>query len=276
MDRRFFAMNGRVAHSSLEGSVKADKFVDGEELRIVAPVADLRASPDGTRDKQMLRGQSFKVLENRDGWVFGFDVVDDYVGYLRQEVLTQLENPSHRVRTLATHAYTEPDFKSTELCLLSFFSEVHVRTSQGGFCETDAGWIPAGHLVPISWRTEDPATSAELFLGVPYLWGGNSVLGIDCSGLTQLALHSFGRAFPRDSDVQESFFDSASGDYQRGDLLFWKGHVAMVADKDTLIHANAHHMAVAYEGIAEAIRRIEDQGDGPVTSHKRPVVKGTP
>ena len=163
---------------------------------------------------------------------------------------------------------------------LSFGTRLVVLSEKDGWARIawDGGqvtrdlYVPSQHLAPIDHIEPDPAAVADRLIGSPYLWGGNSSFGIDCSGLVQAALLACGTRCPSDSDLQEAAFPDATGTYQRGDLLFWKDHVAMVTDATTMIHANAHHMAVAYEPIAAAITRIQAQGDGPVTSHKRPIL----
>lgn len=270
MDRRTWPANARVAHSSLGGRVEGLRLIEGDRRRITRPLADLCASPGGARDKQMLQGQGFVQLELCDGWAFGFDAMDGYVGYLPEEVLGPDFRPTHRVAARLTHVYEAPDIKAREVAVLSFFSELEVLGETGRFARlAGGGYVPAAHVAPLSRVAPDPVAVAEGFLGTPYLWGGNSGLGIDCSGLVQLAFQATGRACPRDSDMQESLGKPAAPPPNRGDLMFWKGHVAIVADAQRLIHANAHHMAVAYEGIAEAIARIEAQGDGPLTAHRR-------
>lgn len=270
MDRRRWPANARVAHASLAGRVENLPLAEGEPRRIIRPLVDLCAAPGGARDKQMRIGQAFVQLEIHDGWAFGFDVVDGYVGYLPEEVLGPPNRPTHRVTARLTHIYPAPDIKAREQAVLSFFSELEIVGETGRFVElAGGGFVPAAHVAPLSWVAPDPVAVAESFLGTPYLWGGDSGLGIDCSGLVQVALHAAGRACPRDSDQQESLGQAVEGDPQRGDLLFWKGHVALVADAARLIHANAHHMAVAYEGIGAAVARIEAQGDGQVTAHRR-------
>lgn len=269
-DRRFLAANARVADAGLRGQVDAPRFVEGTLMRCAAPVADLRAAPGGARDKQVLFGWGFNLLDIHDGWAFGFDAVDGYVGYLPEDALRPNLWPTHRVCVRATHVYPRPDIKSPDRMALSFFSEVAVTGEAGAFLAIEGGgYIPRQHLAPLDWRAEDAVSVAEMFLGTPYLWGGNSGTGIDCSGLVQLAFWAAGRACPRDSDLQAGLGQEIEGDLQRGDLLFWKGHVAMVADADRLIHANAHHMAVAHEGIEAAIARIEAQGEGPVIARRR-------
>ena len=183
-----------------------------------------------------------------------------------------------------TYAKTIPDFKAYEDILdLSFGSLLSVTGQEGRWSEValrlvenpDKGlgfFVPTCHLRSVQELESDPVKVAELFLGTPYLWGGNSAFGIDCSGLIQVACEACDIRCPGDSDMQEAELGrllTEDEPLQRGDLLFWKGHVAMVVDSERLIHANAHHMAVAYEGINDAIARIERQGDGPVTSRKR-------
>lgn len=269
-DPRRTPSNGRVAHVSLQGKMAADRFVAGERARVAVPVAELRRAPGGARDKQMLAGWGFTVLERRDGWAFGYDPVDGYVGYLPEAALGPHVRPTHRVAARASHVYAEPDIKAPETAALSFFSELRITGSAGRFLALEAGgFVPAPHLAPLSWVTDDPVMIAEMFLGTPYLWGGNSAGGIDCSGLVQLAFWAAGRACPRDSDMQIGLGEAVSGALMRGDLVFWTGHVAIVVDDARLIHANVHHMAVACEGIDAAVDRIAAQGDGPVIARRR-------
>ncbi|WP_300514553.1 C40 family peptidase [Aliiroseovarius sp.] len=270
MDRRLTPANGRVAFEGMEAPPPGLRLVRGDTMRVAHPVADLCADPNGARDKQMLLGQAFTVLEVHDGWAFGFDPVDGYAGYLPEGAVVAGGAATHRVTARQSHIYLRPDLKSRETACLSFFCELDVTGEVGGFAElAGGGFVPFQHIAPLSHVAGDAVSVAESFLGTPYLWGGNSGSGIDCSGLVQLALRAAGRACPRDSDMQEGLGREMDGTLQRGDLLFWKGHVAMVVDADRIIHANAHHMAVAYEGIEEAISRIETQGDGPVTARRR-------
>ncbi len=172
--------------------------------------------------------------------------------------------------TLATHAYAAEDFKSPDLAHLPFGARVTVTDERRKFYETDAGFVPKKHLRGLDRPMSDPVTVAQLHFGVPYLWGGNSSLGLDCSGLVSAGLRACGIICPADSDMQRDALGSdVAGPFQRGDLVFWKGHVGLMVDPDTLIHANAHHMATVYEPIESAILRIEAQGDGPVIATKR-------
>ncbi|WP_146346245.1 C40 family peptidase [Phaeobacter marinintestinus] len=270
-DRRFHPANSHIALKS--GTVDVSvPTTDGTLIRIASPVVDLCETPKGARDKQMLHGWSFRVLEMRDGWAFGVDPVDGYVGYLPQAAVTALPEATHRVCIRSGHIYSKPDIKAPETETLSFFSEVTVTGAEGDFLALEGGGFMARqHLAPLSWSAHDPADIAELFLGTPYLWGGNTGFGIDCSGLVQMAFYAADRSCPRDSDLQARIgtpVDSRT-DLQRGDLVFWKGHVGMMLDRHRLIHANAHHMRVAVEPLDSAVERINAKEFGQVTGFRR-------
>lgn len=284
MDRRLTPSNGRVAHVSLRGKVEAEQFVEGEAYRLSAIVADLCNVPEGRRDRQLLRGEAFVTLETVENWVFGYATKDGYVGWVDAANLDAGDLPAPTHRLSASHSYgkSTPGLKDMgEVTPLPFGALLTVLDQDSGWARV--AWamgrdlfVPSRHLSPRDALEPDPATVAERLVGSPYLWGGNSTFGIDCSGLVQAAFLSCGISCPGDSDLQEAAVPNASGGYERGDLLFWEGHVAMVTDPETLIHANAHYMAVTYENISVAISRITAQGDGPVTSHKRPVRKDKP
>jgi hypothetical protein len=132
-------------------------------------------------------------------------------------------------------------------------------------------YIKRAQLAPLEHMQSDPAAVAMLFQHVPYLWGGDSTFGIDCSGLVQQCLMACGITCPRDSDMQEAHFPHIGpADRKRGDLVFWKGHVGMLLDPATLIHANAYHMAVTIEPLEQAIERIGQKEFGDVTAYARP------
>ncbi len=272
MDRRLTPANGHAAASHLRGQVAADVFTDGEPATVGQTVVDLCAAPQGNRDRQLLLGASVTVFDRRDGWAFVQSKRDGYVGYVHEAALAPPANTTHRVATRATHAYTREDFKSPDLLHLPFGAEVTVTNERKKFFDTPHGFIPKKHLRPLDRVFSDPATVAQLFFGVPYLWGGNSTSGVDCSGLVQAAYLACGHLCPGDSDMQRDGFGAAlRGDatLQRGDLIFWKGHVAMMVDGETMIHANAHHMATVYEGLAQATLRIKAQGDGDILARRR-------
>lgn len=240
-----------------------------DPARVGVPVTDLCRRPDGPRDRQLIFGEAVTLLGAQNGWSYVQAAKDGYCGHLRSRALAAPLQPTHRVIAAATHAYTDADFKSPDRCSFSFGSLVSVTGQTGKYANTDQGWVPIAHLAPVDECAADPASIAALFLGTPYLWGGNSRWGIDCSGLVQAALLACGTPCPGDSDMQMTLGAPADGSYRRNDLLFWKGHVALVTDGETLIHANGHSMSVAYENIAQAIDRIKSSGDGPVTAHRR-------
>lgn len=271
-DRRLTPANGRTAALYLKGIVPADSYTAGTVQTVTQPVTDLCAAPAGARDRQLLLGAAVTTFDTRDGWSFVQAKADNYVGYVRADALGAASTPTHRVGTLATHAYATESFKSPDLLALPFGTALTVTAERAKFWETPQGYIPKKHLRPLDRPFTDPATIAQLHYGVPYLWGGNSTYGIDCSGLVQAALLACNIPCAADSDMQQSGLGTDIPDdapLQRGDLMFWKGHIGMMVDDETLIHANAHHMAVAYEPIANAILRIKAQGDGEVTARKR-------
>ncbi|SFD71579.1 NlpC/P60 family protein [Roseivivax sediminis] len=281
MDRRLTPANERIAAAYLQGRVTAPRFVEGEPARVAVPVADLLDAPGGARDRQLLYGAEVTVFERLHAFAFVQSVADGYVGYVAEARLGPTgPAATHVVAARATHAYPEPDFKAREIMGLSLGSRVAVTGGAEGarFVETALGFVPAVHLAPIG-AARDPVAVAARLIGTPYLWGGNSAFGIDCSGLVQIALAACGMSCPGDSDLQEAALGETlaeGAELRRGDLLFWKGHVGWVADRETLLHANAHHMSVAYEPLGAAIARIEAQGDGPVTRRARLSLPETP
>jgi cell wall-associated NlpC family hydrolase len=269
---RLTPANDRVAHESLSEELTGVTFTKGTWRRVALGTVDLLRRPNGPRDRQLLFGDRVLMLEDRDGVAFVQSQKDGYVGYVPRASLATDTSPTHWVKTLGTHLYPSPDFKQKQHASLSFGALVTVIDTTGRFAQCDTGdFVPHAHLSPISERPRDFVASAQLFLGTPYLWGGNSRDGIDCSGLVQGALLGSGHNCPADSDMQETIGSDIpqNSALKRGDLLFWKGHVAMVFDETRLIHANAHHMAVAFENIDDAIDRIQSQGDGPVTARRR-------
>ena len=272
MDRRLTPANGRVAAERLRGIVQAERYVAGRPARVAAPFTDICRAPGGARDRQLVLGEAVTVYEEVGGFAFVEAAKDGYVGYLRADALGDPQAATHWVAVPASHAYTAPDMKAADRHELVFGSRLKIVGAQGRFMETAEGlFVPQQHLWPVERVFADAPEAASLFLGVPYLWGGNTTRGIDCSGLVQAALNAAGHDCPGDSDLQEALGaeQPAGTALERGDLLFWKGHVAIAVDAGTLIHANAHDMAVAYEAAEAAMSRIEAQGDGPVTSHRR-------
>lgn len=262
-DRRFVRATGRVAHDSLRGQIEGVAFVAGEWCRVSAPLADLCAVPGGARDRQLLLGARLCVIERSDGEVFGFDDADGYCGWLDARAIGPDHAVTHWVAAPATHVYPEADIKTRESAALSLGSLVEVIGTTGRFAQGPGGYIPMAHLRVLGDWLSDPVAVARGFLGTPYLWGGNSRAGIDCSGLVQVARRACGLPCPPDSDLQSAMTGAPvdPGCELPGDLVFWKGHVAMVSAPGMIIHANAWHMAVVEEPLAEAEARIAANGE---------------
>jgi hypothetical protein len=256
--------------------VEALRFVDGEAREVVDAQAPLRRAPahDAPLETEALKGERVTVYETTDeGWCWAQLDVDGYVGWLPAQALgAPGPAPTHKVIALRTLLFPAPDIKLPPTSTLPLGARLAVARIDGGFAVTrSGGYVPSVHLTEIGEYEADFVTVAERFIGTPYLWGGKTNLGIDCSGLVQVALTACGIACPRDSDMQEREIGAvadAQADRQRGDLLFWKGHVAIARDAVTVVHANAFHMAVTIEPAAEAIARIAATG-GELASVRR-------
>ena len=274
-DPRLTLARPDLASEALEGLVRAERFAPTTAMRLVVPAAAVRAAPsvDAEQVDQLLFGESFDVLDTEDGFAWGQAVRDGYVGWVEAAALTRRPlEATHRVTALRTFSFLEPSIKAPSRGPFSLNALVTVVEIQGALAHVEGGgWMPVGHLAPVGAAFENPADVAERFLGTPYLWGGRDSLGIDCSGLVQQALYAAGRACPRDTDLQASIGDPASPtELMRGDLVFWRGHVGMMLDDVRLLHANAHHMAVVIEPLAEAVERISRSGAGDPTAYRRP------
>ena len=267
-----------LAAETLRGKVEAAHFVTGEAFRVVAPIAPLRRAPDveAPLETEALYGEAVAVYEARGDWRWVQLARDGYVGYLPAGSLGSAKTPTHKIAALRTHAYPGPTIKRPPRFALSLGALVAVETFEGDFAVADDGvFLCARHLAPIDACEPDFVAVAERFVETPYLWGGRTSEGIDCSGLAQTALTAAGIAAPRDSDMQETALgrplplDEALGRLRRGDLVFWKGHVGVMRDAATLLHANGWAMKVTSEPLAEARARIAESGGGAITSIRR-------
>jgi len=269
-DKRLTPARPDLAASHLRGKVEAERFVDGVAMQVIDVSAPLRSvpSPEASLDTEALHGERVTVYEETgEGWSWGQLDHDGYVGWLPANALAKAgTKPMHRIRALRTFVFPKPDIKSPPVASLSFGSVFALKREQADFMVAESGgFIPKQHIVPIDFRENDPVEAAARFLGTPYLWGGKTSAGLDCSALVQLALQSAGRECPRDSDMQQKIgnhisFDGNESALLRGDLIFWKGHVGFYAGSGMLLHANAFHMAVAEEPLTAAIERIRAAG----------------
>lgn len=276
LDLRVTPLREGLAARALEGVVEAEAFVDARTLACITPAAAIRREADGASEQmdQLLFGELFDVLKEDGGVCWGQARRDGYVGFVEKAALGDAAGlPTHRIAALRTYAFEDASIKTRASGPYSLGSLVVVDAVEGRLSHVvGAGWMASGHLAPVGRFETDAAAVAESFVGAPYLWGGRESLGLDCSGLVQQALFACGRACPRDADQQQAELgrEIDAADFGRGDLVFWKGHVAMGLGEGRIVHANAFHMAVAVEPMSEAIARIDAAGSGQPTGYRRP------
>lgn len=274
-DERVTLARSDLAARALEGLIAAATYADPAPRSVIAPAAGLRRSPDLGAEQldQVLFGEIFDVLEEQDGFAWGQSRRDGYVGFVESAALGPAGGlPTHKISAIRTYAFAEPSIKTRAFGPYSINALVRIEAREGRFAKAaGAGWFIEDHLAPIGSFEDDAAAVAERFLGAPYLWGGRESLGLDCSGLTQQALAACGIAYPRDTDQQQQLGEPLTADQlRRGDLVFWKGHVAMMLDAERIIHANAHHMATAIEPLSQTRARYVAAGVGEPTAYRRP------
>lgn len=274
LDLRVTPIRDGIAARGLEGVEPAEVYLDPKPMSCAAPAAAIRRTADAGSEQldQLLFGERFEALEEEGAFVLGQSVRDGYVGYVEAAALSAPPPaPTHRVAAIRTYAFEGPSIKARAIGPYSINSLVAVEGQEGRLVKiAGSGWMTAEHLAPIGVFEEDLVAVAERFLGAPYLWGGRESLGLDCSGLVQQALLACGRACPRDTDQQQALGQEiAPAGFARGDLVFWKGHVAIGYDATRILHANGHHMATVVEPLADAIERIKAAGYGEPTAWRR-------
>lgn len=278
LDRRLTPARPDLADERLAGLVEAARFVSPVRRQVIAPSAPLRREPrpDAGLETEALMGEAVAVYDRQEGVAWVQLLGDGYVGYLPEEALgPEAPAPTHVVSALRTFLFPAPDMKLPALGHLSFGAGVTPGGRTGDYAAVPGGFVYAPHLMPVSETIADYPAIAERFLHTPYLWGGRTSLGLDCSALVQLSLAAAGIAAPRDTDLQraalgeEVALEADLSGLRRGDLVFWRGHVGIMLDAGRLIHANGFHMSVAIEPLAEAERRISEKSFGPIVAVNR-------
>lgn len=277
-DPRLHPYRDDLAAEYLRDRIQAPRYVEGDPYRIGVSHLPLRREPkpDAPLETEGLYGETVKVYDRKGGWGWA-QLQDGYVGYLPMDGLAEdVAEPTHWLVALRSYLYPAPDIKTPPLDLISMNALLAVGGREGPFLKLETGgYVFARHAKPFETAAEDYVAVAETFLGTPYLWGGRTSLGIDCSGLVQLSLQAAGFECPRDTDMQRDALGEALADpddLRRGDLVFWPGHVGIMRSTVTLLHANAHHMAVAAEPLEDAKERIASEGAADMVVRRLPAL----
>lgn len=272
MDPRLTPANQNVACSSLRGQIEHTNFVEGQNYQVNVPFVDLLGAPGGERTRQLIYGSKVKYFGENDGWAFIQNTYDSYVGYVPGETINLDTNKTHIVSAPLSHVFSEPNIKAKNIVTLPLTAKVSGKTVENGFLETELGWIPVRHVKLKTKFATNPVEVAKLFLNSPYLWGGNTSLGIDCSGLVQVSMLLCGLSCPGDSDQQLAELGQnldVGTTQEKGDILFWKGHVALALNARQVLHANAYHMSTVIEELSEVVFRIKKQEGNEIIARKR-------
>jgi cell wall-associated NlpC family hydrolase len=294
-DKRLTPARPDLASVEFKGKIEATHYVNGSLHRIIVPISTVHRAPDlnAPRETQALMGEDAMVFEQKEGWAWVQLQNDHYVGYIPLTDLVPLgaalaDQTTHSVFAMGTFIYPEPTIKHPHAVFLPQGVRLRVEEITGDFAKlATGGYVWKVHIKPLispphltSSLIDEAVSVAQTWLNVPYLWGGKTHMGCDCSGLVQSAFHYVGWPLPRDSDQQEAYHGATSVDplneaLQRGDLVFWKGHVGMMCDPKTLLHASGFHMQVVSEPIEAARQRIMTSGGGDITAVKRLMTTAT-
>ncbi len=272
LDPRIHPIRDDLAAAHYRDKIKAARYAEGRRAQVAQTAVPLRIAPDAAarRGSELLWGETVTIYDEKDGWCWVQNATDQYMGYVPAAALSAPgPEPTHRVAVLRTVRVPTSDIKSMPSEFLSFGTRLAVTDFVDGSSDVklaklaDGSFVVAAHITPLTELTSDWPKDAERFLDAPYVWGGRTSLGIDCSGLVQMTLAGAGIKAPRDTDLQNAFFTNqvVRKDLRRGDLIFWRGHVGLMLDHDRLLHATAFGMHTMIEPLAEAETRI-------MTKHK--------
>lgn len=287
LDPRLHPYRDDLAGAELGGRVEAPRFVEARPARVAAGTADQRRAParDAMLVNQLFHGDEIAVYETEDGWAWVQNRTDGYMGYLAAEQIGDAlqaadrsadHSADHWVKVPRSFVFPEPDEKAPPLDALPMTARVRVLAAGARYSEIAWGavsaWVPARHLAPAGESLEDFVATALAFVGVPYLWGGRTSLGLDCSGLVQVVLAAAGIACPRDSDLQARSLGTArplDEPPRRGDLLYMPGHVVIALDSWRVLHPNAHEMLTSIEPLEDLVARVEETYGQGLTAVRR-------
>ena len=277
LDPRLHPLRDDLAGAELKGHVERPRFAEARPAQVAVGTLDLRRTPahDAMLVSQLFHGDQVRVYESKGGWAWLQNTSDGYVGYAEVAALSDtVDSMSHWVRVPRSFVFPAPDEKAPPLDALPMTARVRVLSEQGSYSEIawapgsngGSGWVPTRHLLADGETVEDFVATALAFLGMPYLWGGRTSLGLDCSGLVQVALNAAGLPALRDSDQQEASLGEPrplDAPATRGDLYYMPGHVAIALDRWRVVHANAHDMMTSIEPLDDLVARVKaESGKG--------------
>ena len=274
-DKRTTPIRGDLADISLAGKLFAPHYAVPMLRTGIAPVTEIHAEPHATAMpvSALMHGEEFAVLDVAGDWAWGYCLHDNYLGYLRFAELGADFDATHIVSAPATLVVAAPSTKAPVVARYPMGAQLACGepSACGTYLACENGFVPAAHVSEIGDVAASPADLAERLVGTPYSWGGRSGDAIDCSGLVQLVFGLKGILAPRDADMQQAEFgDELPEDAAlvRGDLVFFPGHVGIMADAEQIIHANGTAMAVSVESLADAAARFAEH-DQPIVARKR-------